>query len=236
MPSLDELLARFDPDLPLAQARTIPAAWYLDPALYQAERQRVFSNCWLAVGRTDQVAGPGAFFTADVAGEPIVVVRDGEGVLRGFYNVCRHRAARVACAEQGQATRFRCRYHGWTYDLTGRLRGTPEFDGVAGFAREDNGLPGIHVAEHGPLVWAYLGTEPPPLEGWLAPLRSSSWPASAGTPAASTGWRATGSCSSITTWTAATTSTRSTPAWRACWTTPATGWRSTSMPACRSAR
>jgi choline monooxygenase len=170
MPSLDELLACFDPDLPLERAETIPASWYHDPDLHQAERGRVFGNCWLAVGRADQVSSPGSFFTAEVAGEPIVVVRDGAGVLRGFYNVCRHRAAQVACEPQGQATRFRCRYHGWTYDLTGRLRGTPEFDGVECFAKDDNGLVAVHVAERGPLVWAHLGADPAPLDDWLAPL------------------------------------------------------------------
>src|SRR5262249_11392231 len=99
--TLDELLSRFDPDLPLARARTIPAAWYHDPALADAERRRVFSDCWIAVGRSDQVAAPGSFFTRDVAGEPLVILRDGEGELRGFFNVCRHRGARVACEEQG---------------------------------------------------------------------------------------------------------------------------------------
>ncbi len=170
MSHLDRLLARFDDTLPLAQARTIPAEWYSDPVLYEAERQSIFGNCWQAVGRLDQVARPGAFFTLELAGEPIVVVRDEENELRGFYNVCRHRAARVACAAEGCATRFRCRYHGWTYDLAGRLRGAPEFDGVADFHREDNRLVPLAVAGWGGLVWAHPGPAPPPLAEWLAPL------------------------------------------------------------------
>jgi choline monooxygenase len=161
---------RFDPSLPLDQAHTIPASWYFDPDVYAAERRAVFANTWQAVGRADQVAAPGSYFTADVAGEPILVVRDGAGMLRAFANVCRHRAARVMCDEQGRATRLRCRYHGWTYDLAGRLRGTPEFDGVADFCREDHGLPPLAVAEWGPLVWAHLGPAPPPLEDLIGPL------------------------------------------------------------------
>src|SRR5262249_38797044 len=113
---LERLLARFDDRLPLEQARTIPAGWYLDPAAYGGAGQRVLGNCWLLAGRLDQVARPGQFFTLDLAGEPIVVVRDDAGELRAFYNVCRHKGARVACAPEGCATRFRCRYHGWTYD------------------------------------------------------------------------------------------------------------------------
>jgi choline monooxygenase len=167
---LQELLGRFDPTLPLERARTIPAAWYHDPGLADAERRRVFGNCWLFAGRADQVDRPGSFFTLDLAGEPLVVVRDQEGTLRAFHNVCRHRGARVACEEQGCSSRLRCRYHGWTYDLAGRLRGTPEFDGVADFRREDNGLPPVAAEQRGPLVWVHLGQAPPPLSEWAAPL------------------------------------------------------------------
>jgi choline monooxygenase len=167
---LDTLLARFDPTLPLERARTIPADWYHDSEMAVAERKRIFGNSWLLVGRADQVASPGSFLTIDVAGEPIVVVRDGEGTLRAFHNVCRHRGARVACEEEGRASKLRCRYHGWTYDLAGRLRGTPEFDGVGEFRREDNGLPPVHVGVAGPFVWVHLGVKPPPLAEWVGPL------------------------------------------------------------------
>jgi choline monooxygenase len=168
---LDTLLARFDPTLPLERAHTIPAAWYHDAEMAAAERHRVFGNAWLLAGRADQVAASGSFFTIDLAGEPIVVVRDSEGILRAFHNVCRHRGARVACEEEGRATRLRCRYHGWTYDLAGRLRGTPEFDGVADFRREDNGLSAVAVGEAGPFVWVHLGASPESsLEEWVAPL------------------------------------------------------------------
>jgi choline monooxygenase len=181
--SLDDKLAAFDPDLPLEQARTIPGAWYADPEIHAAECRRVFGGGWLAAGRADQVAAPGSYLTADLAGEPILVVRDQDGVLRAFYNVCRHRAARVLNEAAGQATRLRCRYHGWTYDLAGRLRGTPEFDGVADFRREDHGLVPLAVDTWGPLVFVHptaptcpgvsgdpCHETPPPLEAFLAPL------------------------------------------------------------------
>src|SRR5262249_4174656 len=82
---LEELFARFNPELPLERARTIPASWYTDPQLAEAERRRVFGRAWLAVGRADQVARPG-FFTFDAGGVPILVVRSNEGDLRAFYN------------------------------------------------------------------------------------------------------------------------------------------------------
>jgi choline monooxygenase len=170
--SLADKLAAFDSTLPLAQAHTIPSLWYFDPEIADAERQHVFGGSWLTAGRVDQVAVPGSFFTIDVADEPILVVRDQQNVLRAFYNVCRHKAAQVINETQGTLTRLRCRYHGWTYDLTGKLRGTPEFDGVADFCREDHGLVPLAVAVWGPLVFVHA---PPldqvaPLTEYLAPL------------------------------------------------------------------
>jgi choline monooxygenase len=170
-PTLAQKLAGFDPDRPLERAETIPADWYRDPEIAELERRAVFGDTWQAVGRAEQVAEPGSFLTAEVASEPVVVVRDEAGLLRAFSNVCRHRAAPVAVGPCGRASRLRCRYHGWTYDLAGRLRGTPEFDGVQDFRREDNGLPPLHVAVWGPFVWVHLGPQSPaPLNDWLAPL------------------------------------------------------------------
>lgn len=160
----------FNPDLPLEQASTIPALWYTSQDIAKTERERLFGNVWLCVGRTDQVEKPGQYLTLEVANEPILVVRGEEGKLRAFFNVCRHRAARVMTAECGETDRLRCPYHGWTYDLSGRLRGVPEFDGVDGFQREQNGLPAIHVETCGPLVFVHMGTPDQSLQNFLSPM------------------------------------------------------------------
>ncbi len=167
---LEEKLALFDGTLPLERARTIPSLWYSDPEIYALECRAIFGQTWLALGRADQVRAAGDYFTANVAGEPVVVVRSEDGVLRAFFNVCRHRAAQVLNEPQGRTDRLRCRYHGWTYDLSGRLRGVPEFDGVADFRREENGLVPIAVDVWGPLVWVHLGAKPPPLADFLSTL------------------------------------------------------------------
>lgn len=167
---LSQLLALFDDSLPLAQARTIPASWYTSSLVAEGERQSAFARHWIVVGRGDQIAEPGSYLTADIAGVPVLVVRDGEGVVRAFLNVCRHRAAPLLTDPCGKATKLRCRYHGWTYDLGGKLRGTPEFDGVADFRREDNGLVEIAVAVWGPLVAVCREQPAPPFEMQLAPL------------------------------------------------------------------
>lgn len=148
-------------ELPLERAATIPAAWYRDHDVYEAERRAVFGASWLMVGRREVVEKPGSFLTADVAGEPILVVRDLDGQLHAFANVCRHRAAPLLTAECGSVSRLRCRYHGWTYDLGGQLRGVPEFDGVANFCREENGLVRRAVDTWGPFVWTHASESPP---------------------------------------------------------------------------
>src|SRR5438270_3179139 len=163
------MLDAFDPTRPLEHAHTIPSSWYFDRELYDAECRTVFAG-WQAVGRVDQVTSPGSFLTATVAGEPILVVRDEASVLRAFHNVCRHRAAPILTEPCGTATKLRCRYHGWTYDLAGRLRGTPEFEGVADFAKDENGLVPLIVETWGPTVWVHAEAPALPLADFLEPL------------------------------------------------------------------
>lgn len=171
MPSqLETLLAEFDAELPLERARTIPGSWYHDAELAAAERALVFGGTWQLAARLDQFAARGSFCTLELAGEPVLIVRGDDDELRAFANVCRHRAARVMEESAGCATRLRCRYHGWTYDLAGRLRGTPEFDGVEDFDRDQHGLVRLSLATWGPFVWVHCGSAPPPLEEYLAPL------------------------------------------------------------------
>ena len=106
---LREELRSFDPSLPLERARTIPNTWYTDPDVYELERKAVFGGNWLNVGRLDQVSAPGSFLTAEVAGEPILAVRDEKGTLRAFFHVCRHRAAPILTEPCGTATKLCCR-------------------------------------------------------------------------------------------------------------------------------
>jgi choline monooxygenase len=168
--SLETILGRFDDTAPLARAHTIPGDWYTDLRVEALERRTVWSRTWQLVGRTAQVAEPGAFVTAEVAGEPVVVVRGNDGVLRGFFNVCRHHAAAVMTAPCGKVDRLRCPYHGWTYDLAGQLRGVPEFDGVRDFDRAASGLVPIAVATWEGLVFVHLDPDPPPLADQLGEL------------------------------------------------------------------
>jgi phenylpropionate dioxygenase-like ring-hydroxylating dioxygenase large terminal subunit len=109
---------------------------YTDACVLKQEKESVFGRTWQLVGRLDAVSRPGQFFTAMIADEPLLVVRDNRERLRAFSNVCRHRAGPVALGE-GERKSFQCRYHGWTYALDGHLMGTPEFDGVECSAKEE---------------------------------------------------------------------------------------------------
>jgi choline monooxygenase len=143
--SIREVLNLYNPNNPLEKAWTIPAPWYFDQRIAQLERSSVFASNWQVVGRLDQVQEPGQFFTIDVNGEPLVVVRSDDGTLRAFYNVCRHHAAAVVPEERGCTKNFRCPYHGWTYGNDGALKGMVEFEGVCNFNRADNGLVPVRV-------------------------------------------------------------------------------------------
>jgi choline monooxygenase len=162
-----DVLNLYNPSNPLDHASTIPAPWYCDPQVESLERSNVFSATWQGIGRADQVRDKGQFFTADVAGEPIVVVRGDDGKLRAFYNVCRHHAAAVVTQPQGCAKQFRCPYHGWTYGIDGALKGMVEFDGVCNFNRADNGLVPIRVDTWESFVFVNLDPHAMPLVDFL---------------------------------------------------------------------
>lgn len=168
--SIEDVVAQFDPTLPLDEAWTIPGSWYTDPRIEALERRTVWSRTWQLVGRVAQVAEPGQYLTAEIAGEPVVVVRGADGVLRAFFNVCRHHAAAVMTQPCGKTDRLRCPYHGWTYDLAGKLRGVPELDGVKHFDRDAMGLVPCAVATWQQFVFVHLDAAPPPLEAHLGAL------------------------------------------------------------------
>ncbi len=165
--SIQQILSSYDDHAPLSRASTIPAAWYVDPRIAELERLNVFSKTWQLVARTDQLQNPGQFISTVVAGEPIVVVRGNDGILRAFYNVCRHHAAAVVTQPCGIASILHCPYHGWNYGLDGSLKGMPEFDGVENFERSQNGLVPIRVETWECFVFVNLDNAAPSLNEFL---------------------------------------------------------------------
>jgi choline monooxygenase len=153
----------------IARAWTLPARLYHEPEVFAAERDKVFGRTWQVVGHHSQVVKPGDYFTTELVGEPLLIVRDAEGKLRGFYNVCRHRAGPPA-AGCGSRKLFRCGYHGWTYGLDGALISTTEFEGVEGFRPEDFALAPVRAEEWFNLIFVNLDRDAAPLQDSLGEL------------------------------------------------------------------
>jgi choline monooxygenase len=168
--SVRDILASYNDDAPLSEASTIPAPWYVDSRVADLESEAVFAKTWQMVGRIEQVEKLGQFITAVVGGEPIVVVRGNDGMLRGFFNVCRHHAAAVVTEKCGQASLLHCPYHGWNYGLDGSLKGMPEFDGVKGFDRQQNGLLPINADIWEKFVFVNLDPHADSLQTFLGGL------------------------------------------------------------------
>lgn len=160
----------FSFDLNIEHASTIPARLYTNPVFLELERERVFGRTWQLIGHAADVKESGQYLTADIAGESIVVLRDGE-VLRGFHNVCLHRAGPVA---SGCGTRqtLQCKYHGWTYRLDGSLLRTPGMEDARNFSADEMHLVPVLVESWGPLVFANLDLKAPPLSHFLEDLPS----------------------------------------------------------------
>jgi choline monooxygenase len=156
-------------DSDIGRAWTLPSHLYTEPDAYAAEVEKIFRRSWQVVGHHDQVANAGDYFTTELVGEPLLLVRGSDGELRGFYNVCRHRAGPPA---EGCGTRklFRCGYHGWTYGLDGSLISATEIEGVEGFCAEDFALVPVRVEEWFNLVFVNLERDARPLRESLGEL------------------------------------------------------------------
>jgi choline monooxygenase len=167
---LAELIGSYQPDLPLEHAWTIPASWYVTPELMELERRAVFARSWQLAGRADNVRAPGQYVSCLLpSGDPVIVVRGADGVLRGFFNVCRHHAAAVVSDHEGTAQHLRCPYHGWTYSLQGDLKGAPEFAGVCGFDPAANGLVPVQVGLWEKWIFVKIDAGGPALDVFLGP-------------------------------------------------------------------
>lgn len=157
-----------------------PVTHYTDPERLQREIDVLFRQFPIIVGHAQQLVEPGAFFTHDTTGVPILVTRNRQGVVKAMVNVCRHRGARVVNEPCGKANTFACPYHAWTYDLDGGLRGLRHAEGFGAFEKSAHALVELPAYERFGLIWvrpshtpeAALGGAPEALDidAWLAPM------------------------------------------------------------------
>ena len=149
--------------LPLESAVALHPEFYVDPKWLEFEKREVFAKSWQLLGPASWAADAGDHFVADIAGVPVLVVRDEKGLLRAFLNICRHRGAPLASCPGRGAKRFNCPYHGWSYRLDGSLRAAPEMQEAKGFDLADYGLKPVRVEQWMGLAFATLSGETPPL-------------------------------------------------------------------------
>ena len=166
---MDIVKESFQVEAEIARAWTLPSILYTDPRTWLAEKENIFARTWQVVGHVSQVENPGDYFTTELMGEPLLLVRGSDAQLRGFYNVCRHRAGPPA---QGCGSRklFRCGYHGWTYGLEGELISATEIEGVEGFRPSDFALKPVRTEQWFNLVFVNLDPEARPLRESLGEL------------------------------------------------------------------
>ena len=152
-----------------SRADTLPFAWYSDEEQLRRERARIFARSWQYGGRADQVAEPGSFLATDAGGVPILVVRDRDGELRAFLNVCRHRGA-VLMEGGGSRATIQCHYHAWTYDLDGSLRSAPRSEREPDFDAADWSLLPASAGTWGPFLFVNPDPDAAPLDEYLGAL------------------------------------------------------------------
>jgi Rieske 2Fe-2S family protein len=162
--SLNRLLEAYRP------GHALPGAAYKDPDVYELEVRNIVLKAWHYVGHHSMIPERGDYFLFEIAGESVIVVRDADGAVNAFMNVCRHRGSRICDAASGRETRFTCRYHGWTYGLDGSLKAAARM--APGTDRSKLGLRRLHARVFEGLVFVNFDDAPPdftPLERDLGP-------------------------------------------------------------------
>ncbi|MGA2777772.1 MAG: aromatic ring-hydroxylating dioxygenase subunit alpha [Steroidobacteraceae bacterium] len=161
---------------------SLPSDWYHNEAVFKIEKERLFSREWICVGREQELPNPGDHRVLNVLGESILLLRNRDGQLRAFYNVCRHRGARLCKPADGAADPWRvnlaggvtgrlivCPYHQWSYDFNGALVAAPHLGGTANFNKQDFHLYPVGAATWGGFVFVHLTpSEARPLTEQLA--------------------------------------------------------------------
>ncbi|GMA59944.1 Rieske 2Fe-2S domain-containing protein [Alicyclobacillus fastidiosus] len=142
---------------------TLPYALYVDPMVLRMEYEKIFTKSWQYVGHVARLKNPGDYIACTIGNEPILVVRDHDNEIRAFYNVCPHRGTKLVQDSAGSKKILQCCYHGWTFQLNGKLHQAPNFRKAPGFCGDDYCLRPVHVSIEQSLVFVNLSEDPVPL-------------------------------------------------------------------------
>lgn len=147
--------------------RALPASWYTSPEMFELERRAIFSRKWLLTTHKLRLPNTGDWLRYDIAGFGFILVRDRDGNVNAFHNVCRHRAFPVVTEENGTSRIFSCKYHGWSYGLNGKLAKAPGYQDLEDFDKSKNGLLPIHVhIDVNGFIWVNLDSAAKPEISW----------------------------------------------------------------------
>lgn len=155
---------------PTLEANVLPARVYHDQDVFDYERDAWYASGWVAAGREEDALRPGQYFLAPIAGENIIIVRGNDGVLRGFFNVCRHRGSTLVEEDGGTMARFQCPYHAWVYDLEGRLKQPRHTELLVDFDPGEWGLVPVTIATWQGIVYVDLSGSAAPLAEFLGDI------------------------------------------------------------------
>lgn len=146
----------------VAGALTLPQHYYTSQETFDREVERIHRRYWLCAGHQSRIPEAGDYFLLNIFDESLIILRDRQGEVRAFYNVCRHRGTRVCEQAEGRfGGSLQCSYHAWTYGLDGKLIGAPFMKDVAGFRAEDYPLRAAPVALWEGFIFVHLGPQPP---------------------------------------------------------------------------
>ena len=154
---------------PALEAETLPPECYTSREFFDREVKHIFMKRWNFIGHDGQVAKPGDYMAFDLVGVPVMVARDRAGAIHAFANTCRHRGCRVVNGS-GNARAFKCGYHGWVYNLDGRLTGAPQMEHSKGFDKADYGLFPIRLEKWGRFMFINFDKNAAPLKAQLGDL------------------------------------------------------------------
>lgn len=137
--------------------RSLPASWYRSPELFKLECRAIFSKRWILLTHSLRFSKAGDYLSFNVANMDFFLIRDREGNINGFHNICRHRAYPVVQNQAGCVSILSCKYHGWSYGLQGKLAKAPRFETVPEFDKSQHSLlpVNVHIDRAG-FVWANL--------------------------------------------------------------------------------
>jgi len=161
---------RTAPPVDAVEVPPIPTGRYSDPAFYDLEKERIFGRCWLFAGHESEWPDSGSYRMMRRSGAAIVVVRGEDGVLRAFYNACRHRGAPVTRDECGTARRLTCQYHSWSYGTDGILKGVPDSRSFVDLDKNSLGLTSVRCETWDGWVFISEDADAAPLVEFLGPV------------------------------------------------------------------